>query len=41
MTPLGPEELLREMNEAGVHRAVIVPPMWRSPPRAPTPIASP
>jgi len=26
--PLGPEDLLREMNAAGVQRAVIVPPMW-------------
>lgn len=27
-TPFGPEELLREMDAASVHRAVIVPPRW-------------
>ncbi|MDH3288230.1 MAG: amidohydrolase [Betaproteobacteria bacterium] len=27
-TPLGADELLREMDAAGVHRAVLVPPYW-------------
>lgn len=26
--PLGPDDLLREMDAAGVHRAVLVPPSW-------------
>ncbi len=26
--PLGPDEMLREMNDAGVDRVVIVPPLW-------------
>jgi len=30
-TPFGPEELLREMNAAGVHRCAIVPPRWEGP----------
>lgn len=28
--PLGHEELLREMNGAGVHRAILVPPTWEA-----------
>jgi predicted TIM-barrel fold metal-dependent hydrolase len=28
--PLGHEELLREMNTAGVHRAIVVPPTWEA-----------
>lgn len=27
-TPFSKDDVLREMNDAGVHRAVIVPPMW-------------
>ena len=26
--PFGAEDLLREMNAAGVHRAIVVPPYW-------------
>ncbi|MBI3068122.1 MAG: amidohydrolase, partial [Betaproteobacteria bacterium] len=30
-TPLGADELLREMDAAGVHRAVLISPYWDGP----------